>query len=511
VQDAGHRSEAGKLYLLARAELRELWRWARQHLYTLLVLSPLVLGMTYLTLAQAASYETVFELPSHGAQVMLAVSGVLALLALNLSRASQELYHLREPASMAESLPVERATHLHLALVMRLGRTALLGLALLVLRSLLSDQDTVGASTFCVLALLVLLLSLMQTYAALNWIHWGSRRKKQEALLAAIVLCTATVVGGLLLMLFINPGAEIIRGLAVEQRAFAYYSIYATGFLCAGIIYVLMRAAHERWRATDIDCAKRLERGSRWRLNVPGIFKRRLPRSVTEMLARDLRLTLRTFSSAVYVAAGVCVLLVMLLVVLLTTNVLPPGSEFLGGLKDFDWLSATWLPAVIAIKLTCVLAVAAISAVLPVLVHYQLPHLWLERAAGATGEDVWLAKMWYARLLSLPVAMAVYVAGAAASVPAGESDGLPLYYILPLLAECLWLWWLVSSIVGVLAFEMPDRPELAIVLMITVGVSVGSLSAVLWPMGLAFYGMAIEKARVRGSARARYLLATEGE
>jgi di/tricarboxylate transporter len=75
----------------------------------------------------------------------------------------------------------------------------------------------------------------------------------------------------------------------------------------------------------------------------------------------------------------------------------------------------------------------------------------------------------------------------------------------------LWLWWLVSSIAGALAFEMPDRPELAIVVMTTVGLSVGTLTAVLWPMGLAVYGMGIARASARGGARARYFLVTEGE
>ena len=44
---------------------------------------------------------------------------------------------------------------------------------------------------------------------------------------------------------------------------------------------------------------------------------------------------------------------------------------------------------------------------------------------------------------------------------------VPAVYMLPLLAECLWLWWMVSSLVGWLAFEMPTRPGLAIIVLTT--------------------------------------------
>jgi hypothetical protein len=177
----------------------------------------------------------------------------------------------------------------------------------------------------------------------------------------------------------------------------------------------------------------------------------------------------------------------------------------------FGWASATWLPAVIAIKLCCLLAAVSLASVLPVLVYYQLPHMWLERATGATGADVWKAKLWYARLVTLPIVLIVYAVGGVAGMVSGQGGGVPLTYVAPLLAECLWLWWLVSTAVGALAFEMPDRPELAIVLALTVSVSTGALAAVLWPMGLAFYGMGFAQAAERGGARAHYYLATEAE
>lgn len=508
-------SEGGQLLLLARAELRDRWRWAREHLYALLILAPLVLGMTYWTLSRAASYDLVLATPSAIIQILLAVICVLAVIALNLSRTVRELYHLRQPAIVGESLPVETVTHLHLALLARLGRSVVFGVVLFVLHSLWREGWAIDPAALVALLLNVVLIALSEVYAALNWIHWGSTRRKKEAGLALVVLLLAATVSGLLLLLFFNPrsATEMTGALLAARQSGAtiIYLMYACGVLLAGLIYSLARAAHARWRARDIDYAQRLRQGSSLKLTVIGVFRRRMTESVAAMLARDLRLTLRTFSSAVYVALGLCVLLVLLLVMVLTTNVLPSGPEFIGGLMSFGWASATWLPAIIAIKVVCVLAVAALGSVLPVLVYYQLPHMWLERTTGATGADVWKAKLWYARLVTLPLVLLIYSVGVVAGVMSGQGGGVPLSYVAPLLAECLWLWWLASTAVGALAFEMPDRPELAIVLALTVSISTGALAAALWPMGLAFYGMGLAQAAERGGARAHYYLATEGE
>lgn len=515
-------SERRKLFLLASAELRDRWRWARQHLYALLVLAPLVLGMTYVTLARMASYDLALETPSAPLRLLLAVLSVLALIALNLSRASREVYHLRQPAAFSEALPVERATHLSLALLARLGRTFAFALALLILRSLLRDDPLVVTALASPISLFlaIMLITLAEVYAALNWIHWGHTRDKQVAGLAALLLLITAVVSASLLLLFFDRAAvaEITGALTTSTSALAGRDqppindiVYAVGCLWATSIYVITRRAHERWRATDIDYAQRLQQASRLNLEALSALDRKLPRSVAAMLERDLRLTLRTFSSAVYVAAGVCALLTLSLLVALTTDVLPSGPEFIGGLMAFGWASATWLPAVISIKMACALAAAALGSVLPVLVYYQLPHLWLERATGAQGADVWKAKLWYARAVTLPVVLLIYLAGVIAGVIGNQGGGVPLSYVAPLLAECLWLWWLVSTIAGALAFEIPDRPELAIVMILTLSISVGALSAVMWPMGLGFYGMAIAGVTARGGARANYYLATEGD
>src|SRR5205085_4844441 len=237
--------------------------------------------------------------------------------------------------------------------------------------------------------------------------------------------------------------------------------------MLAGLSFVL----HRRWRAADGEFAKRLGARERW-----GMLAERVARRlcggrarVEAQLARDLQLTLRGFSSAVYVAVGLAALVVVALVALLTGGALPTSEA--GG-----WLAATWTPPVLAPKFACVLSAASLASVVPVLVAHEQPYLWLERSAGVAGEDPLPAKIYFARVVTLPAPLATWSAGVLCGA-------VTVAYALPLLAECLWLWWVVSTLAGALAFEMPAQPGLALILMTCVAVGAGGLAARPWPAG----------------------------
>ncbi|HEX8293172.1 MAG TPA: hypothetical protein VF570_15535, partial [Pyrinomonadaceae bacterium] len=128
-------------------------------------------------------------------------------------------------------------------------------------------------------------------------------------------------------------------------------------------------------------------------------------------------------------------------------------------------------------------------------VAHQEPHLWLERSVGLKGEDAWRAKLYLARVVTAPAAAAAWAAGLLCGA-------VPAAYALPLLAECAWLWWLVSTAAGGLAFEMPAQPGLALILVLCAGLAAGGLTAFLWPVGLAIYGFAVQPLCMRGVMRA---------
>jgi hypothetical protein len=504
-----HERNRRAMFLLISAELRDSWRWALQHLYVLLILGPLVIGMTWLTVINSSSYISDFQAPSLVAQILVALAFPIALITLNLSRASESLYHLRQPSTFAEALPVKPVAHLNLTVLTRLWRTCIIGVSLFFARYLFSTTSSVTGAEILCLIVLVLLLSVAEVYAALNWIHWNHTHERSDAAKACLIVLIAAGVAGLCLLAFMNPeGTREFAGLVTLRRSSRTLtsSVMVLGSAVTALIYFLMRRAHDDWRGLDIDYTQRLRQGSRWSLSNTVLLRRRFSPRVAAMLARDLQLTLRSFSSVVYVASALSILSILLMFILLTGGVLTSAKDFLPGKPGLGWASATWLPSSLAIKLTCVLAVASTSSIVPLLVHYQLPHMWLERAAGATGKSVWETKLWFTRLATLPVVLAVCFI----SIPvilAGAQ--VPASYVVPLILECVWIWWLVSTAAGALAFEMPDRPELAMVVILSVSVSVGALSAILWVMGLGLYGMTIDQLRLRGAARASSYLASE--
>ncbi len=478
-----------KLWLITGASVREQARWAKQHLYTLLILSPLVFGMSYMTISRMAEEAPAWQ-PSLWGSFLIFFTLVGGIIGLSLTRASSEIYHLRRPESVLDALPVSLATHLHGALLKRLTRTAVIAVLATGARALLGAGGLFDAAVLLPFLFFITVTSLAETLSALNWIHWAHTKSRVVALTALLAVIVSAMLAALLLLLIVRPSV-----LPVWSSRWLIFG--GVGWTLA--LYFLIRMLHERWRGLDIEYAKRLQAGSSLSAFGARVLQKRFERAVAVQLARDLQLTLRAFSSAVYVALFISILLLAALLAVLTTGLLPPLESVPG------WFEATWMPSVIAAKIACVLMSATCAMLVAVLVAYQLPYFWLERAAGATGRQMWETKLWYARLVSLPVPLIVWLVSLL-------SGTVPLFYALPLLAECVWLWWLVSTLFGALAFETPERPELAIVLMISAGATFGLFVSVFWPIGIVLYAMnVIRGISERGHGRANYCLLTEGD
>ena len=471
-----------QLRLIAGAWLTEGARWARENLYALAVLTPLVLGMTYFGVGRMVR-EAVWS-PTEAQVLAAAVAAAACLAALSLSRASVEVYHVRTPEWVLDALPVSAGAQAWAALLRRAAHTAAVGAAALVLRWL-AGGELFAASALASAALLAAVLASGEVLSALGWVRWAHRRGRAQAAasLAAFAACAA--VAGLLLADVARPG-----GLALLSGT----AVLVCGAAAAAAQVMLALALHARWRASDAEFAKLLgareARGGAVERLAGRACKGRV--ELAAQLARDLRLTLRGFSSAVYAAAGVAALVVLLLFALLAGGAVPEGEAE-------GWGSATWLPKVLAVKFACVLASASLASLLPVLVAHQRPHLWLERSVGLKGEDAWRAKLYLARAVTAPAPLAAWVAGLLCGAA-------PATYAVPLLAECVWLWWIVSTAAGGLAFEMPDQPGLALILTLCAALAAGGLTALLWPAGLAIYAFAVQPLCLRGVERAQSYL-----
>lgn len=477
-----------KSLLLILSSARAGLRWAKEHVYSWLILGPVVVGISYFTAWRLAGNLPEWD-SSPSLTLAIAALFELGLIALSLSRTSVEIFHLRRPESYFDALPILVSSHLHIALATRTLKTLVIATAAAIARSTFGDAGPFRTLDLVLAFCFVAITSLSQVVAALNWIHWGHKRNPRAAIAAALIIAISAGLAGFVLAMFF------------ERK---YFTTTSERWLIGGclvwivLLYAISNRLHQRWRSSDLEYANRLRTPNRSTDFITGAIRRRLPRIVAAQLARDLQLTLRAFSSAVYVVVAVAAIGALAMAVALATDFLPdvPSSS--------RWLDATWLPQVIAVKLACVLSVVSLGSLLPVLIAYELPHFWLERAAGTTGLDIWRAKLWYARLITIPAPLLIWFAGAI-------TGKLPAFYILPLLAECLWLWWLVSSLIGALSFEMPTRPELAIIVIGSLGFAMGLLASLLWPVGLIAYPQVMHSLTDRGRHRTRYYLITGDE
>ncbi len=483
-----------QLKLIVSAGARDAVRWARQHLYALLILSPLVLGMTYLGVGRMAREHAELE-PSPLACVVLAAGALTCLVALSMSRASDELYHPRGAESFFDTLPVKVDTHLLAALSQRLARTAAVALVALVARGTFGVQTSSVWLLWPSLVLFVVLTALCEMLSALAWIHWSHVRSRAQASLCVCLLAPCVAVCAWLMLIVVAP-----QKVASPRW---HVPLLACGALMSATLLMFVVLLHRRWRASDIEYAKRLGMGGGRKLTGVGgrvsssLSSRLFGKSpaTAAQVARDLRLTRRGFSSAVYTCTGLAALLFILLLAALTTSWLPPDVARAG-------FEATWFVPIVAVKFAAALVVVTLAALMPVLVAHERPHLWLERATGAGGAELWRAKLWYARLVSLPAPLVAW----AAAMLTGAS---PAFYELPLLGELLWLWWMVSTVMGALAFEAPDQPGLAIVLMSCAGAAAGFVVALFWPAGVVLYIFGLQQMSARGQHLAHLHLMRE--
>lgn len=456
-------------------------------MYAWMILAPVVLGITYFTVIRLAENLPDWHIPATLMFTMAALFN-LSLIGLSLSRASAEIYHPRRPESYFDCLPVSVASHLHAALVTRVTRTAVVAAGAVIARAALVEDGSLHAGDIPALVCFTVLTALAETLGALNWIHWGHTRKLRAVIPSLLILLVNASLGGLMLTVVFRPSVY-------SEFGFWMYAVCVAWIL---LVYFVVYRLTTTWRSSDLEYARRLQTTTRSTFRIERAIERRLAPVVAAQVARDVRLTIRAFSSAVYVVFAIAALCCIALIAALTTDWLP------WVLHETAWLDATWLPQNIAIKAACVFALVSLASLLPLLIAYELPHMWVERAAGTTGFDLLRAKICYARFLTAPVPVIIWSAGFL-------TGSVQIFYALPLLAECLWLWWLISSLMGALSFEMPTRPDLAIIVTGTLGLALGLVSATFWPVGLILYPQAMHSLAERGRQRARYYLITEAE
>jgi hypothetical protein len=159
------------------------------------------------------------------------------------------------------------------------------------------------------------------------------------------------------------------------------------------------------------------------------------------------------------VAAGFALLFLLL-----------PGFVLARWNLDPQWFSR-------GVLICCAFSVLSLATLAPLLLRYELPHFWVEQAAGVDPQTIWRAKVWYACLLTPPVIL-VGALTAAVQTPLGPLDALLFTVKLALISVT------VASLIGAVAFESLASPVLGLLLsgLFAMGLAGMYIFTDLWPI-----------------------------
>src|SRR5207244_3146191 len=126
--------------------------------------------------------------PSIAIRMTLSAIAIICLVGINLSRTTAELFYLRQPESITDSLPVSTSTKLHVSLAVRIIRTLFVGLVFVSARyTLTGEKLSLQSGVFPVIALCCL-LSVVELLSAMNWVHWNASKSNTCVLIAVVML-----------------------------------------------------------------------------------------------------------------------------------------------------------------------------------------------------------------------------------------------------------------------------------------------------------------------------------
>lgn len=429
-------------------------------------------------LQQAAPGWTDAELQA--AALLLAA----ALVAGGLAPAVRNVFAVRSASGYLDALPVPTVTKLHSALAAQLALNIPAFLAVWLLTLILARVGA-GDALSALLLPAAALAAFVQVVLALVLVRFNGFARSRLALLTAVVLAIvwfsaatpAVAWLALPLKLVAAPIAAVLSS-ALGREAQSPVILVLAGFLA---LYAVARWAYLSWRDEYRERAEASAGRARLLPRAQRLLTGRLGRPTAAQVTRDLRLTMRGFSPAVYVAGAAALLFELAGV-----------SAWLYG-----WIPPIWLSSFLLICLA--MATLSLSAVAPLLLEFQLPRMWLEQGSGVDSVTLWKSKMYLAGAVSAPA----YAATVAVLFAYEPDVGAAAY----LAFRAMLVWLTVASVIGVLAFEIAPAPVLGMLLggVFAVGLSAMYTLADVWPMGLFLYAYLMNGLMQRASGTAARL------
>lgn len=473
-------------------------RW-RNNLFAALVLAPLIGAGAFLAVERVLTDARglilqILELPLAGRLAPLETDGILTFaIAVAVSLAiwpacRRELFGSTPLKALNESEAVPATTRFHATCLALLVRAIPISLVLLGFFWILAPYP-VAALRLGIwwLDLYAACLGAMSVQLPLTlWqAHIGGR---------FATLPTAGLAGAFALLVppfwpIVIPwagaadriDAVLSQALALEPRLASHpLDLLSSPWILAATLllgYGLARRLFVRWQRQD------LELGGEKAGPPPGLRTWWASSKGAEriLILRDLRLVLRRFSPVVPLATAASLAFLAAAVAVSTDPRMPALWQRRAGV-----LAATF-------------SVSAALTVVPFLVAYQRPRLWIERSSGVAWDHLWRAKVHTAALVALvPFSAGALILGTVAPGSPGEK----IIAILQLVAAAV----VVASLTGMATFEMPDQPWVSILFSTLLGLAVAALFIFYpkaWWLWLIFYAYLAGQLAGRAGRRVR--------
>ncbi len=486
---------------ILRYRWRSFSRWAAAHGFEIFALGPVILGGGLWVLDRQlgqlrAPIARALEADAGALGSPGRTSLVLALLlvAVALPPTLRQLYDPRRMDRYLDALPIAPSHRFHASLAIELARSLpTLGVLLLAAGALADDllpAPAVLAERSARLAAALATLALVRFAATLVTVrfrlHGGGRWLLVGGALAAAVVAPFPALR-LLRLPWLAPAAQF-EAVALEALETAPRTVapWGASWVLAGTalaLYLVCRALYLAWHRRDLEVAGRLIGSGQGRRRLFGS----LPGTpLAVQIGRDLTLILRRFSPAVYLSAGLALVIDAVVLTLLLDSRLPE----------------LWRERIAVAGLT--LSVLAVTALVPFLLKHELPRFWIEKSTGVELERIWKTKLWTAGLLAAVPLTAGIVMLAAAPGLTPAARGLA---ILQLTAGA----WIVASILGLAVFEIAAQPLLGLVFGSLLSLALAGLFVFYpgaWWMWAALYVYIAAQIAARATRRVR-LVETE--
>ena len=396
------------------------------------------------------------------------------------------------PEAYLDALPVSAAARFRGLIGGQIVRNlpAWIGLAALfhVLTSEVRDSLLPPVGTT---ALVIVEVALLQTLTALLLVHYSWLRLGRLITVGGVVLFVCLLarfepLAGLLMFPLLPVAsffqAAIVAALEIELVPRGWLSRWPAQLAGALSIGVLAWGAYRNWRDADVERAREaVGRGALTLSRLDGFLRSRFGPEVGAQLGRDLRLTLRAATPAVWTCAAAAVLFLAAI----------PAAVM------NQWVPEQWLE-VLLLALTG-LAALSLSAIAPMLLNSGAPALWIEHASGAAPEAMLKARKYFALIVAFPAALA-----ACTVLPLYPSGwGGAAFFV----ARAALAWISVATLVGAAAFDIAAAPAVGLMLMGLISIGVCGMYGFdqFWPIGLFLYAYLMHQLNERAESAAARL------